>query len=91
MGGDRTKAEALFKRALEVDPHQTGGRLELARLYIASKRWRDAQRELQRIVEEPAPTDVPRWTVSEVPRARALLAELADRGRVTGAGAPQSP
>jgi tetratricopeptide (TPR) repeat protein len=91
MGGDRTKAEALFKRALEVDPHQTGGRLELARLYIASKRWRDAQRELQRIVEEPAPTDVPRWTVSEVPRARALLTELADRGRVTGAGAPQSP
>jgi tetratricopeptide (TPR) repeat protein len=90
MGGDRTKAEALFKRALEVDPHQTGGRLELARLYIATKRWRDAHRELQRVVEEPAPTDVPRWTVSEAPRARALLAELYDRGRVTGAPT-QSP
>jgi tetratricopeptide (TPR) repeat protein len=90
MGGDRARAEALFRRALEVDPHQTGGRLELARLYIATRRWRDAQRELQRIVEEPAPTDRPRWAVSEVPRARALLAELADRGRVTG-GPTQSP
>ena len=91
MGGDRAKAEALFKRALEVDPHRTGGRLELARLYIATRRWRDAQRELQRVVEEPAPTDVPRWTVSEVPRARALLAELSGRGRVTDEAPPQSP
>jgi tetratricopeptide (TPR) repeat protein len=89
LGGDRARAEALFKRALELDPHQTGGRLELARLYIATRRWRDAQRELQRIVEEPAPKDVPRWTVSEVPRARALLTELYGRGRITGA--PQSP
>jgi tetratricopeptide (TPR) repeat protein len=90
MGGDRAKAEALFKRALEIDPHRTGGRLELARLYIATQRWRDAQRELQRVVEEPAPTDVPRWTVSEVPRARALLGELYGQGRIPDAP-PQSP
>jgi thioredoxin-like negative regulator of GroEL len=86
MGGDRVKAEALFKRALEADPHQTGGRLELARLYLATKRWRDAERELTRVVDEPAATDLPRWTVSDRPRARALLAELSDRGRV-----PTSP
>jgi tetratricopeptide (TPR) repeat protein len=90
MGGDRAKAEMLFKRALEVDPHKTGGRLELARLYIATRRWRKAERELQLVVDEPAPTDVPRWTVMEVPRARALLADLYGRGRVTPAP-PQSP
>ena len=90
MGGDRAKAEALFKRALEIDPHRTGGRLELARLYIATSRWRDAQRELQRVVEEPAPTDVPRWTLSDLPRARALLAELYGQGRIPDAP-PQSP
>ena len=90
LGGDRVKAETLFKRALEVDPHQTGGRLELARFYIAGKRWLDAQRELQRVLDEPAPTDVPRWTVSERPRARAILAELRDQGLVTGAPS-QSP
>jgi tetratricopeptide (TPR) repeat protein len=90
LGGDRNKAEALFKRALEVDPHQTGGRLELARFYVNARRWRDAQRELQHIVDESAPTDLPRWTVSERPRARAMLIELYDRGRVTGTP-PQSP
>jgi tetratricopeptide (TPR) repeat protein len=89
LGGDRVKAEALFKRALEVDPTQTGGRLELARLYLASRRWRDAERELQRVAAEPAPSDRPRWTVSERPRARALLAELYERGRLPAP--PQSP
>jgi tetratricopeptide (TPR) repeat protein len=90
MGGDRAKAEALFKRALEVDPHQSGGRLELARLYLATRRWHEAQRELQGVVDEPTPTDLPRWMVSERPRAQGLLAELHERGRIRG-GAPQAP
>lgn len=90
MGGDRVKAETLFKRALEIDPHRTGGRLELARLYIATRRWREAERELLLVVDEPAPTDVPRWTVIEAPGARALLADLYGRGRITP-GPPQAP
>jgi tetratricopeptide (TPR) repeat protein len=90
LGGDRARAETLFKRALELDPHQTGGRMELARLYIATRRYGDARRELQRVMDEPAPTDLPRWTVSEVPRARALLGELADQGRFADAPT-QSP
>ena len=52
MGGDRGKAETLLKRALEIDPRLTGGRLQLAQLYIATKRWPDAERELQSIVDE---------------------------------------
>jgi tetratricopeptide (TPR) repeat protein len=90
MGGDRARAEALFKRALQLDPHQTGGRLELARLYIATRRWGEAQGELQRILEEPAPTNRPRWTVRDAPRARALLGELAARGVLPGRP-PQAP
>ena len=90
MGGDRAKAEALFRRALELDPHQSGGRLELARFYIATRRWNDAQRELRAVVDESAPTDVARWTVSERPRARRLLTELYEQGRITG-GAAQAP
>jgi tetratricopeptide (TPR) repeat protein len=89
LGGDRAKAERLFRRALEIDPHHTGGRLELARLYLATRQWRDARRELQLVIEDPEPTDRPRWTVSEVPRARSLLARLpADTER---GAAPQSP
>jgi len=79
MGGDRSKAEALFKRALELDPHKTSGRIELAELYIDTRRWADARRELQQVLDEGRPTDLPRWTVSEVPRARKLLADLAGR------------
>jgi len=92
MGGDRGKAETLLKRALEIDPRLTGGRLQLARLYIATKRWPDAERELQSIVDEASATDLPGWTMSDRPRAKALLTELRDRGRIPGATAPsQSP
>jgi len=91
MGGDRVKAEALFKRALEVDPHLTGGRLELARLYIATRRYREADRELRRVLGETMPTDLPRWTATERMRARALLADLQERGRVPAVPAPEAP
>ena len=92
MGGDKTKAEGYFKRALELDPRQTGARIELARLYIANKRWLDAQRELQGVIDEPAATNMPRWATSDRPRARTLLAELRDRGRIPAPPAPsQSP
>jgi len=80
MGGDRVKAEALFTRALDLDPHQTGGRLELARLYLATRRWSDAARELQRVMDDTSPTDPSRWTMSDTPRARAMLLELQARG-----------
>ena len=86
VGGDRAKAEALFKRALTLDPHQSGARLELARFYIAGRRWADAERELHAVLDEREPTDRPRWTIFERQRAQALLAELRERGRLTGAG-----
>jgi len=89
MGGDRVKAEGYFKRALEIDPHKTSARIELAELYMDTKRWAAARRELQRLLEESAATDLPRWTVSEVPRARTLLAEIAARDPRPGVG--QSP
>ena len=76
MGGDRGKAEAQFKRALEIDPHKTAARLELAELYVDTRRWANARQQVRRLLDEPSPTDVPRWTVTEVPRARVLLAEI---------------
>lgn len=79
MGGDRAKAETQFKRALEIDPHKTSGRIELAELYIDTRRWPEARRELQRVVDERAPTDLPRWSAKELPRARQLLSEIAER------------
>ena len=76
LGGDRSRAEEHFRRALEADPRRTGTRVELARRYIATRRYADAERELERVVDEPAPSDLPYWILSDRPRARALLATL---------------
>src|SRR5881628_172114 len=78
VGGDRAKAEEHFKKALEVDPHFTAARVDLARLYIASGRHADARRELQRVINETAPTFVADCTVKDIPRAKELLASIKD-------------
>ena len=77
LGGDRALAETHFRRALQADPRRTGTRLELARLYIATRRYTDAHRELEQVAGETAPSDLPYWTLSDGPRARALLASIA--------------
>ena len=79
LGGSPTRAEEEFRRALEIDPHRAGVRLQLARLYIATKRYADARRELRLVLEEPAPSDLPDWTVRARPRARALLESIQDK------------
>jgi tetratricopeptide (TPR) repeat protein len=78
-GGDRAKAEAYFKKGLEIDPRLTVLRVDLARLYIADGRYADARRELTRVLEERAPRIVADWTVKDVPRARALLESVGDK------------
>ena len=91
MGGDRPKAEAYFKRALEVDRHKTSARVELARLYMNGRRWGEARNELFKVLDELAPTDVPRWTVRDIPNARTLLAEINLRDPRPGMLPGQSP
>ena len=76
LGGDRARAEDHFQKALAADPRRTGTRVELARLYVAMRRYADAERELTRVLDEPAASDLPYWTLSDRPRARALLASL---------------
>jgi tetratricopeptide (TPR) repeat protein len=78
-GGDRTKAESHFKQGLEGDPHFTVLRIDLARVHIANGRYADARRELTRVIEERAPTNVADWTVKDAPRARELLASIRDK------------
>jgi len=77
FGGDRERAEKHFKKALEIDPHFTVARVDLARLYIGESRRADARRELDRVIAERAPTIVADWTVKDLPRARALLESIA--------------
>jgi tetratricopeptide (TPR) repeat protein len=76
FGGDREKAEQQFRKALEIDPHFTVARVDLARVLIATNRHADARRELQRVIDERAPNSVADWTAKDLPRARQLLESI---------------
>jgi tetratricopeptide (TPR) repeat protein len=76
FGGDRAKAEQQFRKALEIDPHFTVARVDLARVLIAMSRYADARRELQRVVDERTPNSLADWTVKDLPRARELLESI---------------
>jgi hypothetical protein len=54
-------------------------RVDLARVYVATGRYAEARRELQRVLNEPAPTLVADWTVKDQPRARQLLESIKDQ------------
>jgi tetratricopeptide (TPR) repeat protein len=79
LGGDRKEAEHHFKTAQRLDPRLTGVRIELAQLYIDLGRYPEARQELQAVLAERAPTDRPRWTLKEVPRARQMLDSIRDK------------
>jgi tetratricopeptide (TPR) repeat protein len=76
IGGDREKAEQQFRRALALDPRFTVARVDLARVLIATRRYADARRELQRVIDEPTPSSLADWTVKDLPRARELLESI---------------
>ena len=79
LGGDRKASEEHFKTAQRLDPRLTGVRVELAQLYINMGRYAEARRQLQSVLDEKAPTDRPRWTLKEVPRARQMLESIRDK------------
>lgn len=79
LGGDRKEAEQHFKTAQRLDPRLTGARLELAQLYVNMGRYADARRELEALLAEKAPTDRPRFTTKEAPRARQMLESIRDK------------
>jgi hypothetical protein len=76
FGGDRAKAEQQFRKALEIDPHFTVARVDLARTLIVNARYADARQELQRVVDERAPNSIADWTAKDLPRARQLLESI---------------
>ena len=75
-GGDREKAEATFRKAIEIDPHFTNARIDLARVHIANGKYADARRELQAVLDEKSPQNIADWTVRDAPRARQILESI---------------
>jgi tetratricopeptide (TPR) repeat protein len=79
LGGDPEEAEEHFKTAQRLDPRLTGVRIELAQLYINGGRYAEARQQLQSVLAERAPSDRPRWTLKEVPRAKQMLESIRDK------------
>src|SRR5262249_50076875 len=81
FGGSLERAEAHFRKGLELDPHFTALRIGLARVLRRQGRLVDAQRELRLLLDDPAPTDPAEWAMMDVPEARVLLDTLSPDGR----------
>jgi len=79
LGGSNERSEQELKRALALDPRRPGLHVSLARLYIKTKRYDDARRELDAALAEKAPTDRPYWVLKGEAEARELLASIRDK------------
>jgi tetratricopeptide (TPR) repeat protein len=76
LGGDLAKAEAMFRKGLDLDPRFTAMRVGLARTLVKAGRPAEARQELQAVLAERNPTNPAEWTVKDVPEARRLLEGL---------------
>jgi len=79
LGGDLTKAEEMFRKGLQYDPHFTGLRLGLGKTLIRQGRVAEGRRELQAVLDEKEPRSPADWTVKDATEARAILAGLPGR------------
>jgi predicted Zn-dependent protease len=79
FGGSLDRAEAMFRRGLELDPHFTALRVGLAKVLIKRGHTADARRELNAVLDEKRPTILSDWSVKDTRVARALLESLSGR------------
>jgi tetratricopeptide (TPR) repeat protein len=73
LGGDLERAEATFRKGLQLDPTFSGIRVGLAKVLIKTSRLAEARRELQAVLDEKDPSNPADWTMKDVPDARRLL------------------
>ena len=76
LGGDVDRAEAAFRKGLQLDPAFTGLRVGLAKVLVKKSRLAEARGELQAVLDEKAPTNLADWTVKDAPDARRLLESI---------------
>jgi predicted Zn-dependent protease len=76
LGGDLKKAEAMFRKGLEQDPQFTAMRVGLGKALIKLGRITEAQRELQTVLDEKAPSNAADWAMRDTREARELLEAL---------------
>jgi tetratricopeptide (TPR) repeat protein len=75
LGGDLKLSEKYLRQAIELDPHLTAIRVDLARVLVKRKRYEEARGELNRVLEEKEPRLYADWYVKD----RKDAAELIDK------------
>ena len=75
-GGDSERAEAHFRRAVELDPRRSRFRLELAQFLIGNDRIEEARPHLAAVLAESQPSDPIFAALRDRPAARRLLGDL---------------
>ena len=74
--GSLDEAIKMFRQGLTRDPRATGMRVGLARTLIDKGLPNDARAELQRVLDEKAPSNLADWTLRDARDARKLLESL---------------
>jgi tetratricopeptide (TPR) repeat protein len=74
--GSLDEAMKMFRQGLTRDPRGTSMRVGLARTLIDKSMPSEARAELQRVLDEKAPTNLAEWTLRDAPSARKLLESL---------------
>jgi predicted Zn-dependent protease len=85
LGGDLGKAEAMFRKGLELDPKFTVMRVGLAKTLIKKGQILEARRELEAVLNEKEPRNLADWTLKDSKEARTLLQSIQRRLNVTEA------
>jgi tetratricopeptide (TPR) repeat protein len=76
LGGDLQKAEEMFRKGLEQDPQFTAMRVGLGKTLLKLGRVAEAQRELQAVLDEKAPSNPADWQLRDTREARELLESM---------------
>jgi tetratricopeptide (TPR) repeat protein len=79
LGGSLERAEAMYRKGLELDPRLTVTRVGLAKVLIKQGRVEDARQELNAVLQEKRPTMPADWAVKDTRSARRLLDSIAAR------------
>jgi tetratricopeptide (TPR) repeat protein len=77
LGGDLTKAEEMFRKGLELDPHFTQMRLGLGKTLRKQGRVDEARQELQAVLAEQMPSNRADWTLKDTKEAQEVLEAIA--------------
>jgi len=92
LGGSDSEAEALYRRAIDLDPHCSIANYFLAELLVRQGREQEAVPRLKALIECPDPGNRGSWAMVDVPRAESLLREIRGQdGTVSGSEPNRDP